>query len=70
MHISSKDSSTGFGKLIKALPDSPIFTNRKNPSIDQWLSKMQGKFEINWDYYPIDRNMFIYSENRVGRKAL
>ena len=35
------------GKLTKALPDPPLFTDRKDPSIDQWLSKMQGKFEIN-----------------------
>lgn len=31
---------------------------------------MQGKFEINWDYYPSDRSKLIYVENRVGRKAL
>ncbi len=42
----------------------------KDPSIDQWLSKMRGKFEINWDHYPIDRNKLIYAENRVGGKAL
>ena len=52
MHTHSKDGSTGFEKLIKALPDLLIFTDGKDTSIDQWLSKMQGKFEINWDYYP------------------
>ena len=28
------------GKLTKALTDLPLFTDRKNPSIDLWLSKM------------------------------
>ena len=58
------------GKLIKALPDPPLFTDGKDPSIDQWLSKMRGKFEINWDHYPSERSKLIYAENRVGGKAL
>ena len=53
-HTGSDDGSFGSGKLTKALPDPPIFTDGKNPSIDQWLSKMQGKFEINWDHYSTD----------------
>ena len=51
------------GKLTKALPDPPLFTNGKDPSIDQWLSKMRGKFEINWDHYPSKRSKLIYAEN-------
>lgn len=34
-HTGSEDGSTGFGKLTKALPDPPIFTDGKDPSIDQ-----------------------------------
>ena len=33
-HTGGDDASLGFGKLIKALPHPPIFTDRKNPSID------------------------------------
>ena len=69
-HTGSDDGSFGSGKLTKALPDPPIFTDGKDPSIDQWLSKMRGKFEINWDHYPTDRSKLIYAENRVGGKAL
>ena len=58
------------GKLIKALPDSPIFIDGKDPSIDQWLSKMQSKFKINWNHYLIDRKKLIYTENKVDEKAL
>ena len=58
------------GKLTKALPDPLLFTDRKNPSTDQWLSKMRGKFEINWDHYPSERSKLIYVENRVGGKVL
>lgn len=39
-HTGSDDSSLGSGKLTKALPDRPIFTDGKDLSIDQWLSKM------------------------------
>ena len=69
-HTGSDDGSLGSGKLTKALLDPPIFTDGKDPSIDQWLSKMRGKFEINWDHYPTDRSKLIYAENRVGGKAL
>ena len=31
---------------------------------------MQGKFEINWNYYPTDSSKLIYVENRVGEKVL
>ena len=49
MHTHNKDSLTRFGKFIETLPDPFIFMDRKNLSIDQWLSKMKGKFEINRD---------------------
>ena len=58
------------GKFTKALSDPPLFTDGKDPSIDQWLSKMRGKFEINWDHYLSERSKLIYAENRVGGKAL
>ena len=70
MHTGSDDGSFRSGKLTKVLPDPLIFTDGKHLSIDQWLSKMQGKFEINWDYYPTDQSKLIYAENRVGGKAL
>ena len=31
---------------------------------------MEGKFEINWDYYCTERSKLINAENRVRRKAL
>ena len=70
MHTRSDDGFFRFGKLTKTLPDPPIFTNEKNPSIDQWLFKMQRKFEINWDHYPINQSKLIYAENRVEKKVL
>lgn len=47
IHTDSKNSFTQNRKLTKALPDLLIFTNKKNLSINQWLFKMQNKFEIN-----------------------
>ena len=34
------------------------------------MFKIQGKFEINWDYYLTDQSKLIYAENRVGGKTL
>lgn len=31
---------------------------------------MQNKFEINWDYHPINRNKLFYVKNRVKKKTL
>ncbi len=70
IHTGSDDGSLRSGKLTKTLPDPFIFTDGKNLSIDQWLSKMRGKFEINWDHYPTDQSKLIYVKNRVGGKAL
>lgn len=47
MHIGSKNGSTKFEKLTKALPNLPIFIDGKDLSINKWLSKMHGKFQIN-----------------------
>ena len=69
-HTGSDNGSLGSGNFTKALPDPPIFTDGKDPSMDQWLSKMRGKFEINWDHYLTDRSKLIYAKNRVGGKAL
>ena len=39
-HIGRNDGFFGSGKLTKVLPDPLIFRDEKDPSIDQWLSKM------------------------------
>lgn len=31
----NEDGSTGYGKFTKALPDPPIFADRKDPSIEK-----------------------------------
>lgn len=43
----SKNGFSRSRKVTKALPNPPIFTDGKDLSIDQRLSKLQGKFEIN-----------------------
>ena len=57
-------------KLTKTLPNRVLFTDRKNLSIDQWLLKIQGKFEINLDHYSSEKSKLIYVENKVQGKAL
>ena len=36
----------------KSFLDPPIFTNGKDPTIKQWLSKMQNKLKLNREHYP------------------
>lgn len=57
-------------KLTKALLDFFIFPDGKNSSIDQKLSKLRDKFEINHNYYLLRKRELEYIENRVKRKAL
>lgn len=56
-------------KLTKALPDPTLFTNWKDLSINQWLSKIQGKFKINWDYYLSARGKLIYVKTKIEGKT-
>ena len=70
MHTGSNDGSYKYRKFLKASSYSLIFINEKNPFIDQQLSKMQGKFEINWNYYSTDPKKFIYAKNSIRRKTL
>lgn len=57
-------------KIIKAILNLFLFTNRKNSSIDQWFLKMQGKFKINWHHYPLKRCKCIYVKIQVIDKTL
>lgn len=34
------------------------------------MSKIQGKFEINYDHYLTDKSKLIYVENRIRKKVL
>lgn len=71
MYTGSINSFSKSRKLIKALPNFLIFTNRKNLFIDQLLSKIQSKFKINWDHlYFIDKSKLIYIKNKVREKTL
>lgn len=69
IHTGIDDGSLRSEKVTKALLNPPIFINGNNLSINQWLSKMQEKIEINYKYYPTDQNKFNYTQNRVEINA-
>ena len=54
----------------KSFPDSLIFTNGKDPTIEQWLSKMRSKLKLNQEHYPDNDTQICYAENRCGGEAL
>lgn len=56
------------GPLLK-LPDPPIFTDGKDPSIDDWLGQMRRKLRIDEDRYPSDEDQIAYIYARVGGLA-
>ena len=55
-------------KIIK-LPDPPMFTDNKDPNIDDWLSKMRSKLEANADHFLTETLRKAYVENRIGGDA-
>ena len=56
--------------MKKLFPDPPIFTNGKDPTIEQWLSKMQSKLKLNQKHYLDNDTQICYTQNRYGGKAL
>ena len=66
----TEDGFTRSDKFTMALLDLPIFIEGKDLSIDQCLSKMKDKFEINSDHYPTYWNKLMNVEKRVREIAL
>ncbi len=54
----------------KKLPDPPIFTDGKDPTIDDWLSAMRNKLEGNADWFPTDVQQKAYVRTRIGGDAM
>jgi hypothetical protein len=59
-------------KLVtsKKLPDPPIFTDGKDPLIDDWLSAMRNKLEGNADWYQTALQEKAYVRTRIGGDAI
>lgn len=68
--FSNEDNFIDIRKFTKILPDSLIFTNKKNTTINKWLSKIQNKFRINWNHYLTNKSKLIYTENKIRKKTL
>ncbi len=54
----------------KKLPDPPIFTDDKDPTIDDWLSAMRNKLEENADWFSTDVQQKAYVRTRIGGDAM
>lgn len=65
----SDDDSVSHSGLTTTIPDPSTFTNGKGPTIDQWLFKMRGKFEVDRDH-PSESSKLIYAEKKVRDEAL
>jgi hypothetical protein len=66
------DGGTPEPKLVtsKKLPDPPIFTDGKDPLIDDWLSAMRNKLEGNADWYLTALQEKAYVRTRIGGDAI
>ena len=63
--------STATGHSSKKLfRDLSIFTNGKDLTMEQWLSKMQSKLKLNQEHYSDNVTQICYVENHYGDKAL
>lgn len=67
--LSEEDYSVSHSRQTVKIPDPAIFTNGKDPTIDQWLLSMRARFEFDSDYYSSESNKLIYAKGRVGGKA-
>ena len=65
----SEEDPISHTKLAIKIPDPPIFTDGKDPTIARWLFKMRTKFELDRDHYPSESSKLIYAKERVGGKA-
>lgn len=63
------DYSVSHTRQTLKVPDPAIFTNGKDPTIDQWLFNMRAKFEFDSDHYFSESNKLMYAKGRVGGKA-
>ncbi len=54
----------------KSFHNPPIFTNRKDPIIEQLWLKMQSKLKLNRERYPDNNTPICYAKNCCGGKAL
>lgn len=52
------------------LPDPPMFSDNKEPDIDEWISAMRNKFQANGDWYPLDENKLTYTRSRLTGDAM
>ena len=51
------------------LPDSPVFTDRKNLTWEVWETKIQDKLKVNADYYPTALSQIAYIASHVEGDA-
>lgn len=56
--------------LKKSFLNLLIFTDEKNPTIEQWLSKMQSKFKFNQKHYLDNDTQICYIKNHCRSKTL
>lgn len=66
---SEDDYSVSHTRPTLRIPDPAIFTNGKDPTIDQWLLNMRDRFEFDGDDYSSESNKLTYAKGRVGGKA-
>jgi hypothetical protein len=51
------------------IPDPPILTNGKNPTFEDWLSRMEDKLAANADRYQTPALRLAYVKSRCGGRA-
>ena len=52
------------------LPDPPVFTNGKDPTWDDWSSKVREKMDSNADHYSTEKSRIAYVLTRIGGDAV
>ena len=62
--------SVSKAKKSPKLPDPPVFTNGKDPTWDDWSSKVREKMDSNADHYSTEKSRIAYVLTRLGGDAV
>lgn len=52
------------------LPHPPIFSDNKEVEIEEWVSAMRHKLEVNADWFPTTEFQIVYIRSRLGGDAM
>lgn len=67
--VTSNPTPSSSVKYSKSIPDPPFLTDGKDPTWEDWSSKIEEKLAVNHDHYPTARSQIAYVIGRLSGLA-